>query len=421
MLKRLILLSVLFTGTVLVLVAQGDVPQDVPDEIEFVLANLSQSLREDISLDDLTTYEWQRQEFADTSLGCPQPGQAYTQVMTPGYRFLIEYDGTRYDYRVSEGGNQVILCGEQDTAAGTTCEGTYVVMDNDTLFDIAQTCNTTVQAIVDANTSVVDRDDIIIPGQELIIPGAAPQPQPGLPPPYVDIGPGPVVAVFPQNANAGDEVEVIVNGFPGGEVVDIGLGRAASEYDIIQSVTTDMTGSARTTVVMPDFVEPGGVWGIVGVTPDNNIEAVSNPIFIVDAGMVPPGSFESVTVYFVAVGDARQQGQAIGCDDSLVPVDVTVQPTIAPLTAALRVLLTEPEDYAGYYNALAQSNLVLDSVTITNGVAQIDINGALNVGGTCDAPRIRQQLRQTALQYGNVDTVEITINTEPLDDLLSAR
>jgi len=295
MFRRFILLVMLLFGTIPVLVAQEDVPQDVPDEIDFVLANLSQSLREEIAINDLTSYEWQQRDFSDTSLDCPQPDQVYNPVITPGYRFLIEYDGTRYDYRVNEGGGQVILCNEQDTSEATTCDQTYVVMDNDTLFDIAQTCNTTVQAIVDANDTVVNRNDIIVPGQELFIPGAGSQPQPGSPPPYADIGPGPIVAVYPQNANAGDEVDVIVNGFPGGQVVEIGLGLAASEYDIIQSVTTDMAGAARTTVIMPDFVQPDDVWGIVGVTPDNNVEAVSNPIFVGDANTAPSGTFESVT------------------------------------------------------------------------------------------------------------------------------
>jgi hypothetical protein len=47
-------------------------------------------------------------DFPDGSLGCPQPGMAYAQVITPGYRVLVEADGRRFDVRVT--GNHGRLC-----------------------------------------------------------------------------------------------------------------------------------------------------------------------------------------------------------------------------------------------------------------------------------------------------------------------
>jgi hypothetical protein len=47
--------------------------------------------------------------WPDSSLGCPRPGEMYLQVLTPGYRVVLEADGTRYDYRLSETG-VVRLC-----------------------------------------------------------------------------------------------------------------------------------------------------------------------------------------------------------------------------------------------------------------------------------------------------------------------
>lgn len=32
------------------------------------------------------------------SLGCPQPGKSYTQALVPGYRIVLELNGTRYHY-----------------------------------------------------------------------------------------------------------------------------------------------------------------------------------------------------------------------------------------------------------------------------------------------------------------------------------
>ncbi len=41
--------------------------------------------------------------FPDGSLGCPEPGMAYTQVLTDGYQIVAEAGGTTYDYRGSGG------------------------------------------------------------------------------------------------------------------------------------------------------------------------------------------------------------------------------------------------------------------------------------------------------------------------------
>lgn len=47
-------------------------------------------------------------DFPDASLGCPQPGMAYAQVITPGHRILVEADGRRFDVRVA--GNLGRVC-----------------------------------------------------------------------------------------------------------------------------------------------------------------------------------------------------------------------------------------------------------------------------------------------------------------------
>lgn len=45
----------------------------------------------------------------DGSLGCPRPGQVYTQAVEPGYRIILEYEGRQYDYRATERG-YLFLC-----------------------------------------------------------------------------------------------------------------------------------------------------------------------------------------------------------------------------------------------------------------------------------------------------------------------
>lgn len=50
-------------------------------------------------------------EWSDTSLGCPQPGMMYAQVITPGFLVALEAGGERYEYHTDEG-RFVVLCGE---------------------------------------------------------------------------------------------------------------------------------------------------------------------------------------------------------------------------------------------------------------------------------------------------------------------
>jgi len=47
-------------------------------------------------------------DFSDSSLGCPQPGMAYMQVITPGHQVMAEYAGEIYDVRVA--GGRAVIC-----------------------------------------------------------------------------------------------------------------------------------------------------------------------------------------------------------------------------------------------------------------------------------------------------------------------
>lgn len=40
----------------------------------------------------------QPQDWPDASLGCPKAGQVYAQVITPGYRIVLEYAQKQYEY-----------------------------------------------------------------------------------------------------------------------------------------------------------------------------------------------------------------------------------------------------------------------------------------------------------------------------------
>ena len=54
-----------------------------------------------VPVDEITLVSIQAKDFGDPSLGCPAPGMAYPQVITPGHRVIVEGDGRRFDVRVS--------------------------------------------------------------------------------------------------------------------------------------------------------------------------------------------------------------------------------------------------------------------------------------------------------------------------------
>jgi hypothetical protein len=48
-------------------------------------------------------------EWGDGSLGCPEPGRAYTQAIVPGYLIVLTAGGQRFEYHADRRG-QLILC-----------------------------------------------------------------------------------------------------------------------------------------------------------------------------------------------------------------------------------------------------------------------------------------------------------------------
>ena len=46
--------------------------------------------------------------WPDSSLGCPEPGKLYAQILTPGYRLKLQSGGKVYEYHATK--NLVKLC-----------------------------------------------------------------------------------------------------------------------------------------------------------------------------------------------------------------------------------------------------------------------------------------------------------------------
>ncbi len=46
----------------------------------------------------------------DTSLGCPEPGKVYLQVLTPGYRLTFQHGAERLEVHTNHDGTQAATC-----------------------------------------------------------------------------------------------------------------------------------------------------------------------------------------------------------------------------------------------------------------------------------------------------------------------
>ena len=212
---------------------------------------------------------------------------------------------------------------------------------------------------------------------------------------------------------------------------DLYNGLQNSELTVAEaSVFDDGTAS----VALAGYVEVGGECDLPRIAAQleltvlqfPEVEAVDitindQPLDVVvgNSGLEPT----EAEVYLVALEDAGEQGEEIGCGDSVVAVERMINPAADPLQAALEELLSIDTDFylnTGFYNALYQSDLSLASLELgDDGTAYVDLTGDLMLGGTCDSPRVEAQIEQTALQFDDVTGVEVTLDGEPLADVLS--
>jgi hypothetical protein len=131
-----------------------------------------------------------------------------------------------------------------------------------------------------------------------------------------------------------------------------------------------------------------------------------------------------VDIYLIAIDDQGKSGDPVGCGDSAVPVKVEILQTKAVLKASLDKLLGLKDQYygqSGLYNALYQSDLKVEKLSLDGDAATVYLTGTLQLGGECDNPRVQAQLEQTVRQFPNITSVEIFINHKPLKDVLSLK
>ncbi|MGC8874503.1 MAG: hypothetical protein ACP5SI_08680 [Chloroflexia bacterium] len=75
--------------------------------VDRVVADLAARLG--VPGNEIAVLKVQEVDWPDSSLGCPQPGYAYLQVITPGYQILLQAQGQTYDYHTDRG-QTFVLC-----------------------------------------------------------------------------------------------------------------------------------------------------------------------------------------------------------------------------------------------------------------------------------------------------------------------
>lgn len=86
--------------------------QLIPGSEEPVAAAITDlSEQTGIPADEIFLVSVEAVDWSDTSLGCPQEGFMYAQVITPGYLIVLEAQGQQYEYHTDRATN-VVLCQE---------------------------------------------------------------------------------------------------------------------------------------------------------------------------------------------------------------------------------------------------------------------------------------------------------------------
>ena len=65
-------------------------------------------LRDSLNINDVKPVDW-----PNASLGCPKSGYVYAQVITPGYKLIIEFDGVLYYAHTDLDGSNMVWCDQK--------------------------------------------------------------------------------------------------------------------------------------------------------------------------------------------------------------------------------------------------------------------------------------------------------------------
>jgi hypothetical protein len=100
-LALLLVLALVALGPLVDALAQGGRPPTFEAALTDLSTRLGRTVTEADFNNSSSRWEWRAVDFIDSALECPNPGEAVTSIVTPGYQFVFVLRGVRYEYRVS--------------------------------------------------------------------------------------------------------------------------------------------------------------------------------------------------------------------------------------------------------------------------------------------------------------------------------
>lgn len=132
----------------------------------------------------------------------------------------------------------------------------------------------------------------------------------------------------------------------------------------------------------------------------------------------------ALTLFYVAIGDEGVSGPEIGCGDSIVATESAPMEFTDQVEASMTTLLADGErehGASGLQNTLAASELEFVSAQVADDTVTVELTGQLVSGGTCDDPRIIEQLKYTAMTAAGTGSAEILVDGQGIEEVLSAQ
>jgi len=87
-------------------------PQNLSStNLEMLIGMAKEDLAERLSIpvSEIILLDARDVTWSNSSLGCPQPGMAYAEVLTPGYLILLQANDREYEYHASRG-TELVHC-----------------------------------------------------------------------------------------------------------------------------------------------------------------------------------------------------------------------------------------------------------------------------------------------------------------------
>ena len=147
------------------------------------------------------------------------------------------------------------------------------------------------------------------------------------------------------------------------------------------------------------------------------------------ASSSPAAAAGEATVYWVSLAGSGHQGVEFpGCGDLLVESTVKTQDSgevgsTDRVEAGIEALLRdrEYEHSNGLVNALYQSDLKLEDVSLNDDTVTVELSGQPMSSGSCDDPRIIAQLEYTAATNAGAYTAEVLVDGTPIQEFMSQK